>query len=516
MSAQPLTALEVTSVLKKHIERFTIQGQEQEVGRIVSLGDGVATVWGLDKVRFGEMVLCQAADGTEVSAIALSLNEDDTGVVILGDDSKLCEGNLVRRTGEIASTPQGMGLVGRTVDGLGRPLDNQGPLKDVRQVPIEQKAPGIIERQSVSQPLLTGTMAVDALVPIGRGQRELIIGDRQTGKTAIAIDAILNQKRAHESGPQQDRIYCIYVSIGQKRSTVAQLVQKLQEEGAMDYTTVVAATASDPAPLQFLAPYVGCAMGEYFRDHGKHALIIYDDLSKQAVAYRQMSLLLRRPPGREAYPGDIFYLHARLLERAGKMSDEMGGGSLTALPIIETQAGDMSAYIPTNVISITDGQIMLDTKLFNQGMRPAINVGTSVSRVGSAAQRKAMKKVAGKIKLELAQYAEIQTFSQFASDLDASSQSLLKRGNVLSQLLKQPQYKPRSLEAQVITLFAATNGLLDHLGDDALDRFKTTCLTRLEETKPALLDTIRTSGDLSAETQKDLKAFLENFLKGFV
>jgi len=508
-----LETSEILEILKTQISDFSVHGQVNDVGRVLSLGDGIATIWGLDGVRLGEVV----AFDSGVKGLAMNLNEETTDVVMLGDTTHLREGDLVRRTGELMRAPQGLGLLGRVVNGLGEPIDGGGALKDVTFVPVEQKAPGIIQRQSVGIPLQTGIKVIDALVPIGRGQRELIIGDRQTGKTALALDTILNQKSTFERDPEQG-VYCIYVAVGQKQSTVAHLVQTLKEYGAIDYTTVVAATAADPAPLQFLAPYVGCVMGEYFRDHGKHALIIYDDLSKHAVAYREMSLLLKRPPGREAYPGDIFYLHARLLERAGQMSDEIGGGSLTALPLIETQAGDMSAYIPTNVISITDGQIVLDTKLFNEGLRPAINVGTSVSRVGSAAQKKAMRQVAGTLKLELAQYKEVQAFAQFASDLDTSSQKLLHRGRALTHLLKQPQYEPLAMEEQVAILYAGTKGYADNLPLEAFDRFGEEMLYALRDMKEEgnILSSIRDQGKVDEETEKKLISFLEEFLKNFV
>lgn len=521
-----LNTSDIFDILKKHVDAFEVTPDVQEVGTIVSLGDGIAQVWGLDNVQFGEIVVCEAPkDHKPVYGLVLSLEEDTTGIVLLGDGSHLKEGGAVRRTQKVATSPQGMGVVGRVLNGLGHPIDEAGPLTDVRDALIEKKAPGIIERKSVGESLLTGTTAVDALVPIGRGQRELIIGDRQTGKTTIALDAILSQRAAHDAWAlKTDKnptdadhpVYCIYVGIGQKRSTIAQLVQRLKEEGAMAYTTVVAATASDPAALQFLAPYVGCVMGEYFRDHGKHALIIYDDLSKHAVAYREISLLLRRPPGREAYPGDIFYLHARLLERAGKMCDALGGGSLTALPIIETQAGDLSAYIPTNVISITDGQIFLDGKLFNEGLRPAIDVGTSVSRVGSAAQSKAMKQVAGKMKLELAQYKEVKAFAQFASDMDAASRQQLKRGHVLTQLLKQPCHAPRTVEEQVVLLFAGTQGLLDDLDDPALERFSAECLSIIRQDVADVLQAVGANKKMTDAMQTNLYKALKGAVKGFV
>ena len=431
-----IKASEISSIIRDQINNFESQADISEVGTVLKVGDGVAQVYGLDNVQAGEMV--EFTGG--VQGMALNLEEDNVGIVIFGDDRGIKEGDTVKRTQKIVEVPVGKGLLGRVVDALGNPIDGKGPIQSSESSRIEVKAPGIIPRQSVSEPMQTGLKALDSLVPVGRGQRELIIGDRQTGKTAVAIDTIINQKEINQSDDESKKLYCIYVAIGQKRSTVAQVVKTLEENGAMEYTIVVAASASDPAPLQFLAPYAGCSMGEFFRDNGMHGLIVYDDLSKQAVAYRQMSLLLRRPPGREAFPGDVFYLHSRLLERAAKMNDENGGGSLTALPVIETQAGDVSAFIPTNVISITDGQIFLETELFFSGIRPAINVGLSVSRVGSAAQTKAMKKVAGKIKLELAQYREMAAFSQFASDLDASTKQLLARGERLTELLKQDQY----------------------------------------------------------------------------
>ena len=452
-----IRAAEISAILKQQIAGFGSEADVAEVGQVLSVGDGIARVYGLDKVQAGEMV--EFPNG--MKGMALNLESDNVGVVIFGDDSGIREGDTVKRTGAIVDVPVGRGLLGRVVDGLGNPIDGKGPLVDVTRSRVEVKAPGIIPRRSVHEPVQTGLKAIDALVPIGRGQRELIIGDRQTGKTAVAIDTILNQRQINAGADESKKLYCIYVAIGQKRSTVAQIVKTLQDYGALDYSIVVAATASEPAPLQFLAPYTGCTMGEYFRDNGMHALMIYDDLSKQAVAYRQMSLLLRRPPGREAYPGDVFYLHSRLLERAAKMNDEHGAGSLTALPVIETQAGDVSAYIPTNVISITDGQIFLETELFYRGIRPAINVGLSVSRVGSAAQIKAMKQVAGRIKLELAQYREMAAFSQFASDLDAATQRLLARGARLTELLKQPQFSPVPVEEQVVVIFAGTRGYLD-------------------------------------------------------
>jgi len=507
-----LKVSELTSLLQERIVDFESRLQATEVGRVIDVGDGVARVYGLEKVQAGEML--EFSDGT--LGMALNLEEDNVGVVIFGEDRNISEGGTIKRTGNIMDCPVGKGLLGRVVDGLGAPIDGKGPLSgDVKKVRVEVKAPGIIARQSVSEPMQTGLKSIDALVPVGRGQRELIIGDRQTGKTAIAIDAILNQKNAHDLGIDKEKLFCVYVSVGQKRSTVAQIVKVLEEHGAMEYTIVVAATASDSAPLQFLAPYVGCSMGEYFRDNGMHALIVYDDLSKQAVAYRQMSLLLRRPPGREAYPGDVFYLHSRLLERAAKLSDDEGGGSLTALPIIETQAGDISAYIPTNVISITDGQIFLESNLFYQGVRPAINVGLSVSRVGSAAQTKSMKKVAGSIKLELAQFREMEAFSQFASDLDASTQQLLARGSRLTELLKQPQYSPVSSEKQVILVYAGIKGYLDKIDTSRVAHFEEELIRSISRDKPEILKTLAETKVLDDKTDSDLADFLDGFVKVF-
>jgi F-type H+-transporting ATPase subunit alpha len=507
-----LKVSELTSLLQERIVDFESRLQATEVGRVIDVGDGVARVYGLEKVQAGEML--EFSDGT--LGMALNLEEDNVGVVIFGEDRNISEGGTIKRTGNIMDCPVGKGLLGRVVDGLGAPIDGKGPLSgDVKKVRVEVKAPGIIARQSVSEPMQTGLKSIDALVPVGRGQRELIIGDRQTGKTAIAIDAILNQKNAHDLDIEKEKLFCVYVSVGQKRSTVAQIVKVLEEHGAMEYTIVVAATASDSAPLQFLAPYVGCSMGEYFRDNGMHALIVYDDLSKQAVAYRQMSLLLRRPPGREAYPGDVFYLHSRLLERAAKLSDDEGGGSLTALPIIETQAGDISAYIPTNVISITDGQIFLESNLFYQGVRPAINVGLSVSRVGSAAQTKSMKKVAGSIKLELAQFREMEAFSQFASDLDASTQQLLARGSRLTELLKQPQYSPVSSEKQVILVYAGIKGYLDKIDTSRVAHFEEELIRSISRDKPEILKTLAETKVLDDKTDSDLADFLDGFVKVF-
>ncbi len=503
---------EVTKILKEQIKKFGDKAEVTEVGQVLSVGDGIARIYGLDNVQAGEMV--EFADGSK--GMALNLESDNVGVVIFGDDKNIKEGDTVKRTGSIVDVPTGKELLGRVVDALGNPIDGKGPLdKGLKRNRVEVKAPGIIPRQSVSEPMQTGLKAIDSLIPVGRGQRELIIGDRQTGKTAVAIDTIINQKEINQSGDEKQKLYCIYVAVGQKRSTVAQIVKTLQDAGAMEYTTIVSATASDPAPLQFLAPYTGCTMGEYFRDNGMHALIIYDDLSKQAVAYRQMSLLLRRPPGREAYPGDVFYLHSRLLERAAKLNEKSGGGSLTALPIIETQAGDVSAYIPTNVISITDGQIFLETELFNQGIRPAVNVGLSVSRVGSAAQTKAMKKVAGSIKLELAQYREMAAFAQFGSDLDASTQRLLNRGSKLTELLKQKQYSPMSVAQQVITVFCGVKGYLDDIDLKDISEFENKILSKCNSENPEIFDSINKSGKLEEETEKALIKLIEELKKNF-
>jgi F-type H+-transporting ATPase subunit alpha len=507
-----IRAAEISAILKQQIASFGTEADVAEVGQVLSVGDGVARVYGLDKVQAGEMVEFPGG----IRGMALNLESDNVGVVIFGDDRSIKEGDLVKRTGAIVDVPVGRGLLGRVVDGLGNPIDGKGPLKDVKRERVEVKAPGIIPRRSVHEPMQTGLKAIDALVPVGRGQRELIIGDRQTGKTAVAIDTILNQKATNVGTDDSKKLFCIYVAVGQKRSTVAQIVKTLEDNGAMEYSIVVAATASEPAPLQFLAPYAGCTMGEFFRDNGMHAVIIYDDLSKQAVAYRQMSLLLRRPPGREAYPGDVFYLHSRLLERAAKMNKEHGLGSLTALPVIETQAGDVSAYIPTNVISITDGQIFLETTLFYRGIRPAINVGLSVSRVGSAAQIKAMKQVAGRIKLELAQYREMAAFAQFASDLDASTQRLLARGARLTELLKQGQYRPMPVEEQVVAIFAGVRGYLDPIGVEQIGRFESTFLADMRSKHAEVLATIRQSGEISAATEASLKGILDGFAKSFV
>jgi len=499
---------EVTKILKEQIKKFGEKAEISEVGQVLSVGDGIARVYGLDNVQAGEMV--EFSKG--IKGMALNLENDNVGVVIFGDDRTIKEGDVVKRTEAIVDTPVGKNLLGRVVDALGNPIDGKGDLdKKLERKRVDVKAPGIIPRKSVSQPMQTGLKAIDSLIPIGRGQRELIIGDRQTGKTAVAIDTIINQKEINKSGDEKDKLYCIYVAIGQKRSTVAQIVKSLEDAGAMEYTTIVSATASDPAPLQFLAPYTGCTMGEYFRDNGMHALIIYDDLSKQAVAYRQMSLLLRRPPGREAYPGDVFYLHSRLLERAAKLNDENGGGSLTALPIIETQAGDVSAYIPTNVISITDGQIFLETELFNQGIRPAVNVGLSVSRVGSAAQTKAMKKVAGSIKLELAQYREMAAFAQFGSDLDASTQKLLNRGSKLTELLKQDQYSPMPVAQQVIAVFSGVRGFLDDVDLSKIKIIEKQIYEEIKSNSPEIIDSINNTGKLEEEIENKLTTIIKNF-----
>jgi F-type H+-transporting ATPase subunit alpha len=506
-----INAAEISRIIKDQIANFGTEAQVSEVGQVLSVGDGIARVHGLDNVQAGEMVEFPGG----IKGMALNLEADNVGIVIFGSDSAIKEGDTVKRTGTIVDVPVGKGLLGRVVDGLGNPIDGKGPLVDVTRMRVEVKAPGIIPRKSVHEPMQTGLKALDALVPVGRGQRELIIGDRQTGKTAVAIDTFINQKGVNAGTDESKKLYCIYVAVGQKRSTVAQIVRALEENGAMEYSIVVAATASEPAPLQFLAPYTGCTMGEFFRDNGMHAVIVYDDLSKQAVAYRQMSLLLRRPPGREAYPGDVFYLHSRLLERAAKMNDANGNGSLTALPIIETQAGDVSAYIPTNVISITDGQIFLETELFYQGIRPAINVGLSVSRVGSAAQTKAMKKVAGSIKLELAQYREMAAFAQFGSDLDASTQKLLNRGKRLTELLKQGQYQPMPFEDQVVSIFAGVNGFLDSIDANAVTRFEAALLSHVKSAHADVLTDIRDKKDLSADTTAKLKDLIGAFVKTF-
>src|SRR6202162_3470314 len=495
-----IRAAEISAILKQQIAGFGSEADIAEVGQVLSVGDGIARVYGLDKVQAGEMV--EFPNG--MKGMALNLELDNVGVVIFGEDSGIREGDTVKRTGAIVDVPIGRGLLGRVVDGLGNPIDGKGPLTDVQRGRVEVKAPGIIPRKSVHEPVQTGLKAIDALIPIGRGQRELIIGDRQTGKTAVIIDTIINQKQINAGSDESKKLYCIYVAIGQKRSTVAQLVQTLEEYGALEYSIIVAATASDPAPMQFLAPYTGCTMGEHFLDHGRHAVIFYDDLSKHAVSYRQMSLLLRRPPGREAYPGDVFYLHSRLLERAAKMNDEHGGGSLTALPIIETQANDVSAYIPTNVISITDGQIFLESDLFFQGIRPAVNVGISVSRVGSSAQIKAMKQVAGSIKLELAQYREMAAFAQFGSDLDQTTQNLLGRGARLTELLKQPQYQPMKIEEQVVVIYAGVNGYLDQLPLGKIGQFERQMLSDLRVSGRDILDAIRQDREIKPETEAKL------------
>ena len=500
---------EISKILKEEIKNFGSDSEITEVGQVLSIGDGIARIYGLDNVQAGEMVMFD--DGTR--GMALNLEDDNVGVVLFGSDANIKEGDTVKRTNSIVDVPVGKELLGRVVDALGNPIDGKGNIESQNRSRIEVKAPGIIPRKSVSEPMQTGLKAIDSLIPIGRGQRELIIGDRQTGKTAIAIDTIINQKSINESGDETKKLYCIYVGIGQKRSSIAQTVKALEDAGAMEYTTVVAATASDAAPLQFLAPYTGCSMGEYFRDNGMHALIIYDDLSKQAVAYRQMSLLLRRPPGREAFPGDVFYLHSRLLERAAKMNDENGGGSLTALPVIETQANDVSAFIPTNVISITDGQIFLETELFNQGIRPAVNVGLSVSRVGSAAQTKAMKKVAGSIKLELAQYREMAAFAQFGSDLDASTQKLLNRGSKLTELLKQNQYSPMTIAEQVVSIFTGVNGYLDDLELNQIRDFEKDLYELIKSSHSDIIESINSSGDLNDDATSKLTSIIEEFKK---
>ena len=506
-----IRAAEISKVIRDQIANFGADAQVSEVGTVLSVGDGIARVHGLDNVQAGEMV--EFTGG--IKGMALNLEADNVGIVIFGSDAEITEGSTVKRTETIVDVPVGKGLLGRVVDGLGNPIDGKGPIEGAERRRVEVKAPGIIPRKSVHEPVQTGLKALDALVPVGRGQRELIIGDRQTGKTAVAIDTFINQKGVNAGDDESQKLYCIYVAVGQKRSTVAQIVRALEENGAMEYSIVVAATASEPAPLQFLAPYTGCTMGEYFRDNGMHAVIVYDDLSKQAVAYRQMSLLLRRPPGREAYPGDVFYLHSRLLERAAKLNDANGNGSLTALPVIETQAGDVSAYIPTNVISITDGQIFLETELFFQGIRPAINVGLSVSRVGSSAQTKAMKKVAGSIKLELAQYREMAAFAQFGSDLDASTQRLLNRGARLTELLKQPQYSPMPVEEQVVSIFAGVNGFIDTVPTDAVTRFEGALLSHMRSDHKKLMKKLRDTKTLDDDTAGELKTIIGDFVKTF-
>lgn len=506
-----INAAEISSILKDQIENFGKEAEVSEIGQVLSVGDGIARVYGLDNVQAGELVEFPGG----IRGMALNLEVDNVGIVIFGDDRDIKEGDTVKRSGAIVDAPVGKGLLGRVVDALGNPIDGKGPIEATERRLVDVKAPGIIPRKSVHEPVQTGLKAIDSLIPIGRGQRELIIGDRQTGKTAVALDAILNQKAINKSGDENEKLYCIYVAIGQKRSTVAQFVKTLEEQGALEYSIVVAATASDPAPMQFLAPFTACTMGEYFRDNGMHALITYDDLSKQAVAYRQMSLLLRRPPGREAYPGDVFYLHSRLLERAAKLNEDNGSGSLTALPVIETQANDVSAYIPTNVISITDGQIFLETDLFYQGIRPAVNVGLSVSRVGSAAQIKAMKQVAGPIKGELAQYREMAAFAQFGSDLDAATQKLLNRGARLTELLKQGQYAPLQVEEQVVVIYAGTRGYLDALPVGDVGRYEEELLRHFRDEKKDILDTIRTEKALSDETTEKLKAAVDAFTSNF-
>ncbi len=506
-----IRAAEITAILKDQIKNFGKEAQVSEVGQVLSVGDGIARVYGLDNVQAGEMVEFPGG----IRGMALNLEADNVGVVIFGNDRGIKEGDTVKRTGAIVDVPVGPELLGRVVDALGNPIDGKGPINAKLRSRVDVKAPGIIPRKSVHEPMSTGLKAIDALIPVGRGQRELFIGDRQTGKTAVILDAFLNQKAIHDNGPEKEKLYCVYVAIGQKRSTVAQFVKVLEERGALPYSIIVAATASDAAPLQFLAPFAGCAMGEYFRDNGMHALIAYDDLSKQAVAYRQMSLLLRRPPGREAYPGDVFYLHSRLLERSAKLNDAMGAGSLTALPVIETQANDVSAYIPTNVISITDGQIFLETNLFYQGIRPAVNVGLSVSRVGSAAQVKAMKQVAGSIKGELAQYREMAAFAQFGSDLDAATQRLLNRGARLTELLKQAQFSPLKTEEQVAVIYAGVNGYLDKIAVNQVGKFEQGLLGYMRSEGKAILETIREEKAISDGTREKLKAAVEAFAKNF-
>jgi F-type H+-transporting ATPase subunit alpha len=506
-----IRAAEISAILKDQIKNFGKEAEVSEVGQVLSVGDGIARVYGLDNVQAGEMVEFPGG----IRGMALNLESDNVGVVIFGADRDIKEGDVVKRTGSIVDVPVGMGLLGRVVDALGNPIDGKGPIKSTERRRVDVKAPGIIPRKSVNEPMSTGLKAIDALIPVGRGQRELVIGDRQTGKTAIILDTILNQKAIHQTGPDKEKLYCVYVAVGQKRSTVAQFVKILEERGALEYSIIIAATASDAAPMQFLAPFAGCAMGEFFRDNGMHALISYDDLSKQAVAYRQMSLLLRRPPGREAYPGDVFYLHSRLLERAAKLNDDNGGGSLTALPVIETQANDVSAYIPTNVISITDGQIFLETNLFFQGIRPAVNVGLSVSRVGSSAQIKAMKQVAGSIKGELAQYREMAAFAQFGSDLDAATQRLLNRGSRLTELLKQPQFSPLKTEEQVAVIFAGVNGYLDKLPLNQVGKFEQGLLAHMRSEGKEVLEGIRKEKAISDDLRAKLKGHLDTFAKNF-
>jgi len=506
-----IRAAEISAILKDQIKNFGQEAEVSEVGQVLSVGDGIARVYGLDNVQAGEMVEFPGG----IRGMALNLEADNVGVVIFGADRGIKEGDTVKRTGAIVDVPVGPELLGRVVDALGNPIDGKGPINATRRSRVDVKAPGIIPRKSVHEPMSTGLKAIDALIPVGRGQRELVIGDRQTGKTAIILDTILNQKAIHDNGPDAEKLYCVYVAIGQKRSTVAQFVKVLEERGALKYSIIVAATASDPAPMQYLAPFAGCAMGEYFRDNGMHALIGYDDLSKQAVSYRQMSLLLRRPPGREAYPGDVFYLHSRLLERAAKLSDANGAGSLTALPVIETQGNDVSAFIPTNVISITDGQIFLETDLFYQGIRPAVNVGLSVSRVGSAAQVKAMKQVAGSIKGELAQYREMAAFAQFGSDLDAATQRLLNRGARLTELLKQPQFSPLKTEEQVAVIFAGVNGYLDKVPVNKIGAFEQGLLSYMRSEGKDILEAIRKEKAISDDVKGKLKAAIDTFAKSF-
>ena len=508
-----IRAAEISTILKDQIENFGADAEVTEVGKVLSVGDGIARVYGLDQIQAGEMVEFPGG----IAGMALNLERDNVGVVIFGSDKTIKEGDVVKRTGSIVDVPIGKGLLGRVVDALGNPIDGKGSLKNVKRSRVETKAPGIMPRESVSEPMQTGLKAIDSLIPVGRGQRELIIGDRQTGKTAIAIDTFLNQKSTNDKAGKDDtkKLFCIYVAVGQKRSTVAQIVKTLEERGALEYSIVVAATASDPAPMQFLAPYSAAAMGEFFRDNGMHAVVVYDDLSKQAVAYRQMSLLLRRPPGREAYPGDVFYLHSRLLERAAKLNGDNGSGSLTALPIIETQGGDVSAFIPTNVISITDGQIFLETELFYKGIRPAVNVGLSVSRVGSSAQIKAMKQVAGTIKLDLAQYREMAAFAQFASDMDASTRQLLSRGERLTELLKQPQYSPMDVEEQVAVIFAGVKGYLDQIPTQKIGEFEQSLIQKLNAKGSNILESIRKDKSISDDTEKALKETLDELVKNF-
>ena len=508
-----IRAAEISTILKDQIENFGADAEVTEVGKVLSVGDGIARVYGLDQIQAGEMVEFPGG----IAGMALNLERDNVGVVIFGSDKTIREGDIVKRTGSIVDVPIGKGLLGRVVDALGNPIDGKGTLKNVKRSRVETKAPGIMPRESVSEPMQTGLKAIDSLIPVGRGQRELIIGDRQTGKTAIAIDTFLNQKSTNNKAGKDDtkKLFCIYVAVGQKRSTVAQIVKTLEERGALEYSIVVAATASDPAPMQFLAPYSAAAMGEFFRDNGMHAVVVYDDLSKQAVAYRQMSLLLRRPPGREAYPGDVFYLHSRLLERAAKLNVDNGSGSLTALPIIETQGGDVSAFIPTNVISITDGQIFLETELFYKGIRPAVNVGLSVSRVGSAAQIKAMKQVAGTIKLDLAQYREMAAFAQFASDMDTSTRQLLSRGERLTELLKQPQYSPMDVEKQVAVIFAGVKGYLDQIPTQKIGEFEQSLIQTLNAKSSNILESIRKDKSISDDTEKALKDTLDELVKNF-